>query len=58
MGWGIQGGKRAERGRGRGSGREKQPKQSMRKNDIRNMLLFMLILSLRYKKKEMMIVWS
>lgn len=41
-------GKGRERGRGRGSVREERPKQSMHKNDIRNMLLIMLILNLRY----------
>lgn len=60
IGW--DGGFKEENGQGegqrRGSGREKQPKQSMHKNDIRNKLLFMLNLSLRYKKKEIMIVWS
>lgn len=48
-------GKGRERGRGKGSGREEHPKQSVHKNDIRNMLLLMLILNLRYKKKKMMI---
>lgn len=55
-GTGWDGGSKEGKGQGERQGEGQwqggTPKQSMHKNDIRNMLLLMLILNLRYKKKK------